>query len=53
MTGAQPKGDTIKKNRERFMRELKLFVNQKLYDKRLISEDMYSAAKETLIRQAG
>mgnify|MGYP003297797573 CR=1 FL=1 len=30
-----------------------LFVNQKLYDKHLISEDMYSAAKETLIRQAG
>lgn len=44
--------DTIEKNREKFNNELKMFVNQRLYDKRIISEDMYLTAKELLLRQA-
>ena len=44
--------DSLNKNRERFYSELKLYINQKLYDKHIISEDMYHTAKEILIRQA-
>lgn len=43
--------DTLKKNKERFNNELKMFVNQKLFDKRIISEDMYFTAKEFLLKQ--
>lgn len=39
--------------REQFCIELKLFINQKLYEKKAISEDMYRFAKEHLIKQAG
>ena len=47
-----PVKDNLKKNREIFNNELKLFINQRLYDKHIISEDMYFAAKEILIKQA-
>lgn len=40
------------KNREQFLTELKIHINQKLYDKHIITEDMYCAAKELLLRQA-
>lgn len=52
MTEVQPENDTLRKNRERFNNELKMFVNQKLFDKHLISEDMYCTAKELLLKQA-
>lgn len=42
----------IKKNREQFNTELKIFINQKLFDKRIITEDMYHTAKEILLKQA-
>ncbi len=52
MTDTALANDTLKKNREQFKNELKMFVNQKLFDKHLISEDMYWSAKELLQRQA-
>ena len=50
MTKALQTNDTLKKNREQFTNELKIFINQKLFDKHVISEDMYFTAKELLIR---
>ena len=50
MTKAVQANDTLKNNRERFENELKMFVNQRLYDKHIISEDMYFTAKELLLR---
>lgn len=44
--------DPLKKNSEKFTNELKMFINQKLYDKHIISEDMYWTAKELLLKQA-
>lgn len=44
--------DSIKKNREQFNAELKMFINQKLYDKHIITENMYRTAKEILLKQA-
>ena len=44
--------DSIKKNREQFNTELKMFINQKLYDKHIITENMYRTAKELLLKQA-
>lgn len=52
MAKAQSTNDTIKKNREQFNNELKMFINQKLFDKRIITEDMYWSAKELLLKQA-
>ncbi len=52
MTDTVKTNDTLKKNREQFKNELKMFVNQKLFDKHLISEDMYWSAKELLLKQA-
>ena len=52
MTKTVQANDTLKKNREQFNNELKMFINQKLFDKRIISEDMYWAAKELLLKQA-
>lgn len=43
---------TLKDNRKHFNNELKMFVNQKLFDKKLISEEMYWTAKEMLIKEA-
>lgn len=43
--------DTIKRNREQFNTELKMFINQRLFEKHLISDDMYRTAKELLIKQ--
>ena len=44
--------DTLEKNREQFLNELKMFINQKLFDKQIISEDMYFTAKELLLKDA-
>ncbi|MGN0180374.1 MAG: hypothetical protein ACI4DY_13205 [Monoglobaceae bacterium] len=52
MTKTVQANDTLKKNREQFNNELKMFINQKLFDKKLISEDMYRTAKELLLKQA-
>ena len=52
MTKAAQTNDALKRNRERFANELKMFINQKLYDKHIISEDMYWTAKELLLKQA-
>lgn len=46
-------GDVLMKNRDVFHRELKMYINKKLYEKNLISEDAYLNAKEVLIKQAG
>ena len=51
MTKTVQANDTLKKNREQFNNELKMFINQKLFDKQLITEDMYFMAKELLIKQ--
>ena len=52
MTKTVKANDTLKKNREQFNNELKMFINQKLFDKHIISEDMYWSAKELLLKQA-
>ncbi len=44
--------DILKENRKQFEHELKLFINQQLFDKHIISEDMYFTAKELLLKQA-
>ena len=43
--------DVTKTERDRFVSELKLFVNRRLFDKHIISEDMYIAAKELLMKR--
>lgn len=53
MTKTLQANDRLKNNREQFNRELKMFINQKLYDKHIITEDMYAAAKELLLKKAG
>ena len=40
------------KNREQFNVELKMFINQRLYEKHIITKEMYHTAKELLLRQA-
>ena len=52
MTNTAKTSDTLKKNREQLNNELKMFINQKLFDKHLISEDMYFSAKELLIKNS-
>ena len=52
MTKTAYTNDTLRKNREHFQNELKMFVNQKLFEKNLISEDMYSTVKELLLKKA-
>jgi len=37
--------------RNNLIREIKLSVNRRLYNKKLITEDMYQAARELLERQ--
>ena len=44
--------EKLRKNREQFNNELKLWVNRKLFEKQLISEDMYNTAKDLLLKQA-
>lgn len=44
--------DMMDKHR-RFNNELKMFVNQKLFEKGIISEDMYWTAKELLLKEQG
>lgn len=41
----------LQKSRAQFNNELKMYINQKLYEKRIISEDMYFMAKELLVKQ--
>jgi len=52
MTKTVQANETLKRNREQFTNELKMFINQKLYEKHIISEDMYWTAKELLLKQA-
>lgn len=44
--------DTLRKNREHFHNELKMYVNQRLFEKNIISEDMYRTVKEVLLKKA-
>lgn len=41
-----------KNNRRQFNTELKLYINQQLYNKHIISEEMYISAKEKLLKEA-
>lgn len=41
-----------KKNRTQLNTEIKLVINQRLFDKHIITEEMYQSAKEQLIKQA-
>lgn len=43
--------DTLSKNKLAFIMEVKLSVNQQLFDKNLITEEMYNRAKEQIIRK--
>ena len=45
--------ESLRDNRERFEQELKMYINKRLFDKHIISEDMYFAAKELLLKKAG
>lgn len=45
MTKTVQANDTLKRNREQFNNELKMFINQKLFDKHIITEDMYGQPK--------
>ncbi len=36
-----------------FAQELKLYINKRLYEKQIISEEMYLSVKDRLVRQAG
>ena len=44
--------EVLRKNRDNFNIELKMFINKKLFEKNIISEDTYLNAKEFLIKQA-
>ncbi len=44
--------DITKSERDRFNNELKIYINRRLFDKHIISEDMYNTAKELLLKQA-
>ena len=52
MSKSLPSNSNSDKNREHFINELKLFVNKKLFEKHIITEDMYHTAKEFLLKQA-
>ncbi|MBS7298690.1 MAG: hypothetical protein KIG65_06365 [Eubacteriales bacterium] len=52
MTKTVQENDTLENNRQQFLCELKIFINQKLFDKHIITEDMYHTAKEILLRRA-
>ena len=53
MIGKNTTDDMMALHDRRFRSELKMYINQRLYDKRIISEDMYSHAKETLLKKVG
>lgn len=40
------------KNRQHFLNELKLYINRRLFERRIITEDMYLSARDSLLRQA-
>lgn len=42
--------ECLNANRKQFERELKIYVNEKLFQKKIISEDMYYNAKEILLK---
>ena len=44
--------DILALHNKRFQSELKIYVNEQLYNKRIITEDMYSQAKEILLKKA-
>ncbi|MBQ2897463.1 MAG: hypothetical protein IJE46_03960 [Clostridia bacterium] len=45
--------DFYTERRKKFETELKIYVNQRLYDKKVITEEMYMFAKDFLINKAG
>ncbi len=51
MTNTVLTNDTLKKNNAQFQTELKMYVNQRLFDKKIITEDMYSSCKEQLLKK--
>ena len=42
--------DISKREKERFYGELKLCINRRLFEKHIIPEDMYIAARELLLK---
>lgn len=51
MWKSELENENFKKYRAQFENELKMFVNQKLFEKRIISEEMYWTAKELLLKE--
>lgn len=45
------KVDEFDVHNRRLRSELKLYVNQRLYDRGVITEDMYTQAKDLLVKQ--
>ena len=43
--------ETSKHERNRFNTELKLYINRRLYEKQIITEEMYCTVKELLLKQ--
>ena len=41
------------RNRDKFIYEMKLHINKQLFEKKLISESVYHASKDLLLKQAG
>lgn len=44
--------DFYTENRKRFQNELKIYLNQRLFDKKIITEEMYMLAKDSLVSEA-
>lgn len=51
MENTVPTSDTLKNNNAQFRTELKMYINQRLFDKKIITEDMYASCKEKLLRK--
>ena len=43
--------DTLNKNMTKFQTELKMHINQRLFEKKIITEDMYASCKEQLLKR--
>ncbi len=43
--------DALNKNMTKFQTELKMHINQRLFEKKIITEDMYASCKEQLLRR--
>lgn len=51
MIKATETSEKQRENRALFLHELKMFMNQKLFEKNLITEEMFRTAKELLLKQ--